>query len=250
VRLQGKVAIVTGAGSGIGKAIARQFAREGARVCLVGRRPEPLESLANELGSAALVCQADLSQLEEIAPVVARAVEAFGGVNVLVNNAATLIPGAAEDLTVEDWQETYNLNVRAVWLLSREVLPHMRRAGGGSIINVSSVLGLAGARKRAAYASSKGAVTILTKCMAVDHAPEKIRVNCICPGIVETEMVAGFINNAPDPDAARRERISLHPIGRFGQPEDIAPLAVYLASEESSWMTGAAIPIDGGYSAL
>lgn len=250
MRLQGKVAIVTGAGSGIGRAIARQFAREGASICLVGRRLEPLESLAQEIGSAAIACRADLSRVEDVAPVVARAVEAFGSLNVLVNNAATLIPGAAEDLTVEDWEATYNLNVRAVWLLSREVLPHMRRAGGGSIINISSVLGLAGARNRAAYASSKGAVTILTKCMAVDHAAEKIRVNCICPGIVETEMVAGFISNAPDPEAARRERIRLHPMGRFGKTEDVAPLAVYLASDESSWMTGAAIPIDGGYSAL
>jgi NAD(P)-dependent dehydrogenase (short-subunit alcohol dehydrogenase family) len=129
------------------------------------------------------------------------------------------------------------------------VLPHMRKAGGGSIINMSSVLGLVGARNRAAYSASKGAVTMLTKCMALDHAADKIRVNCICPAFVETELTSDFITNAPDPAAALRDRINLHPIGRLGQPQDVAGMAIYLASDESSWVTGAAFTVDGGFTA-
>jgi len=130
------------------------------------------------------------------------------------------------------------------------VLPYLRAAGGGSIINMSSVLGLVGAKNRAAYAASKGAVTILTRCMALDHAADRIRVNCICPAFVETELTQRMLQQLPDPEAERRRRISLHPIGRLGVPEDVASLAVYLASEESSWVTGAAFPVDGGFTAM
>jgi NAD(P)-dependent dehydrogenase (short-subunit alcohol dehydrogenase family) len=133
-----------------------------------------------------------------------------------------------------------------VWLLSRAVLPHMRTAGGGSIINLGSVLSLVGARNRVAYAASKGAVLQMTRAMALDHATENIRVNCICPGMVETEMIARFNMD----EAAKRQRLAMHPVGRFGQPEDIAGAAVLLASDESSWITGAAFPVDGGYTAI
>jgi NAD(P)-dependent dehydrogenase (short-subunit alcohol dehydrogenase family) len=126
-------------------------------------------------------------------------------------------------------------------------LPHFRNAGGGSIINVASVLGVLGGRNRAAYAASKGAVVLLTKSMAMDHGHEAIRVNCICPGIVETELVADFVRKAPDPQLARRTREALHAIPRFGQPDDIAGCAVFLAADESRWITGAVFPVDGGY---
>jgi meso-butanediol dehydrogenase/(S,S)-butanediol dehydrogenase/diacetyl reductase len=158
--------------------------------------------------------------------------------------------GTAEQITEEQWDETFNLNVRAVWLLSRAVLPAMRKAGGGSIINMGSVLGINGARNRAAYAPSKGAVVLLTKCMAIDYGQEQIRVNAICPSFVETDLTAAVINNAPDPNSVRAERIRVHPLGRLGQPEDIAGLAVYLASDESSWVTGSIFPVDGGYLAV
>lgn len=151
---------------------------------------------------------------------------------------------------LEQWDQTFNVNVRGVWLLSRAVLPHMRKAGGGSIINIASVLGINGARLRAAYAASKGAVVLLTKCMAVDHGHEKIRVNAICPSFIETDLTAAYIKNAADPVAVRRERVALHPLGRLGEPEDIAGLAVYLASDEASWVTGAVYPVDGGYLAV
>jgi NAD(P)-dependent dehydrogenase (short-subunit alcohol dehydrogenase family) len=249
-RLSGKIAIVTGAGSGIGRACAIMFAREGARVALVGRRRAPLEDVAAEIGSAALVCPGNVSDKSDIERIVRETVAHFGGLNVLVNNAGKLVAGSAESHTEEEWDATQNTNVRGVWLLSKAALPHMRESGGGSVINISSVLGLLGAKNRVAYAASKGAITLMSKAMALDHAHEQIRVNAICPGIVETELVAQFITNAPDPEAARKQRVALHPLGRFGKPEDIAYCAVYLASDESSWVTGAAFPIDGGYSAV
>jgi NAD(P)-dependent dehydrogenase (short-subunit alcohol dehydrogenase family) len=249
-RLKNKIAIVTGAGSGIGRACALALIREGAQVVLVGRRKNRVEDLAREAGGSALAIAADASKQDEIARVVEETVKAFGGINVLVNNAGILHAGTAEQITEAQWDETFNINVRGLWLFSRAVLPHMRKAGGGSIINVASVLGINGTRNRAAYAASKGAVVLLTKCMAIDHGHENIRVNAICPSFVETDLTAAIMSKALDPDAMRRERIGVHPIGRLGQPEDMAGLAVYLASDESSWATGAAFPVDGGYLAV
>jgi len=249
-RLKDKVAIITGAGSGIGHACALAIAREGARVALVGRRRDRLKETASEIGEAAFVLPADVSQKDEIVRVVERTVAHFGALNVLLNNAGVLHIGTAEQITEEQWDETFSVNVRGLWLLSRAVLPHMRNAGGGSIVNMASVLGINGARNRSSYAASKGAVVLLTKCMAIDHGHENIRVNAICPSFVETDLTAGVIRQAPDPGSVRRERIAVHPIGRLGQPEDIASLAVYLASDESLWVTGAAFPVDGGYLAV
>ncbi|HST11245.1 MAG TPA: SDR family oxidoreductase [Terriglobales bacterium] len=249
-RLTNKIALITGAGTGIGRAIALAFVREGAKVALLGRRTEPLELLAREAGDAALVCCADVSKQADIDRAVSEVATHFGGLNVLMNNAGVLHIGTAEQVSEDQWDQTFNVNVRGVWLLSRSVLPHMRKAGGGSIINVASVLGINGARLRAAYAASKGAVVLLTKCMAIDHGPDKIRVNAICPSFVETDLTAEVIRKAPDPSAVRRERIGVHPIGRLGEPEDIAGMAVYLASDDAGWVTGAVMPVDGGYLAV
>lgn len=246
-RLKGKIAIVTGAGSGIGRACALALAREGASVTLVGRRRKLLEEVATEIGSSALVLGADVCQKGEAERVVEQAVSHFGSLNVLLNNAGVLHIGNAEQITEEQWDDTFDVNVRAVWLLSRAVLPAMRKAAGGSIINMASVLGINGARNRAAYASSKGAVVLLTKCMAIDYGQERIRVNAICPSFVETDLTAAVINRSPDPNSVRAERVSAHPLGRLGQPEDIVGVAVYLASDESSWVTGSIFPVDGGY---
>ena len=248
-RLQGKVAIVTGAGTGIGRACALAMAREGARLALVGRRHEKLQELARDIGdsSQTITIAADVSKKPDIENLLARTVARFGSINVLLNNAGVLHIGNVEQITEEQWDETFNVNVRGLWMLSRAVLPQMRKAGGGAIINVASVLGINGARNRASYAPSKGAVVLLTKCMAIDHGHENIRVNAICPSFVETDLTAAVLRGVPDPQAVRRERITLHPLGRLGQPEDIAGLAVYLASDESSWVTGSVFPVDGGY---
>jgi meso-butanediol dehydrogenase / (S,S)-butanediol dehydrogenase / diacetyl reductase len=249
-RLKNKIALITGAGTGIGRSIALGFAGEGAEIALVGRRKEPLESVAKEAGGSPLVLAADVSKQGDIDRILTETTTRLGGINVLVNNAGILHIGTAEQITEEQWDETFSINLRGLWLLSRSVLPHMRKSGGGSIINVASVLGINGARNRAAYASSKGATILLTKCMAIDHGHENIRVNAICPSFVETDLTAEVMRRAADPEAVRRERISVHPAGRLGQPEDIAGMAVYLASDESAWVTGATLAVDGGYLAV
>jgi NAD(P)-dependent dehydrogenase (short-subunit alcohol dehydrogenase family) len=245
MRLNKKVAIITGGGSGIGKAIAVAFVREGAQVVIAGRDSKKLALAAQEIGPHCLPVTADVSNANDAQKLVSTALAKFKRIDVLVNNAAVLLPGTAESLSEEDFDQTFNVNVRGLWLLSRAVLPEMRAAGGGSIINIGSVLSLLGARNRVAYSASKGAVLAMTRAMALDHAAENIRVNCVCPGIVETELVAKFNTD----ENVRRQRLALHPAGRFGRPEDVASAAVYLASDESGWTTGSALTVDGGYSA-
>ncbi|MGZ4900155.1 MAG: SDR family NAD(P)-dependent oxidoreductase [Candidatus Angelobacter sp.] len=247
MRLAGKVAIITGGGSGIGKAIAVAFVREGAKVVIAGRDGKKLKAGAAEIGGDCLAVSADVSSARGVQKLVSAALEKFKRINILVNNAAVLLPGTAESLSEEDFDQTFSVNVRGLWLMSRAVLPHMRasKGSGGSIVNIGSVLSLVGVRNRVAYSASKGAVAAMTKAMALDHAAENIRVNCICPGIVETEMVAKFNTD----ESVRRQRVAMHPMGRFGQPDDVASAAVFLASNESGWTTGSVLTVDGGYSA-
>jgi meso-butanediol dehydrogenase / (S,S)-butanediol dehydrogenase / diacetyl reductase len=245
MRQANKTAIITGGGSGIGKAIAVAFVREGAKVVIAARDSKKLDRAAVEIGGECLAVSADVSKTSDVEKLVTATIDKFKCINILVNNAAVLLPGTAESLSEEDFDQTFNINVRGLWLMSRAVLPHMRASGGGSIVNIGSVLSLVGARNRVAYAASKGAVMAMTKAMALDHAAENIRVNCIAPGIIETEMVARFSTD----ENARKQRVALHPMGRFGRPEEIASAAVFLASDESGWTTGSVLTIDGGYSA-
>jgi NAD(P)-dependent dehydrogenase (short-subunit alcohol dehydrogenase family) len=251
-RLAGKVALITGGGTGIGRACALAFAREGARIALAGRRREPLEKVAQEIqdvGREALTQVCDVTRADEVDAVVRAIVQRFSQLNIVVNNAGALHVATIEGTSEAEFDRLMNINVKGVFLVSRAAVPELRRAGGGSIVNIGSILGLIAMKNRAAYCASKGGVTSLTKAMALDHAADKIRVNCICPSIVETELVEGLFSSQPDPEAAKQVRRDQIPLGRLGRPADVANLALFLASDESSWITGAAIPLDGGLSA-
>ena len=251
-RLSGKVALITGGGTGIGRAIALAFAREGASVAVAGRRLEKLREVINEVhkqDGAGLAMECDVTRARDVERAVQGTVERFGRVNVLVNSAGTLHVSTVEGISEEEWDRVMTVNVKGPFLMSRAVLPEFRKCGGGVIVNIGSVLGLVAVKDRAAYCASKGGVTMLTKAMALDHAHENIRVNCICPSIVETELVKGVFDQSEQGQALRKARVATIPLGRIGQPADVAETAVFLASEESSWLTGTAIPLDGGVTA-
>jgi NAD(P)-dependent dehydrogenase (short-subunit alcohol dehydrogenase family) len=251
-RLVGKVALITGGGTGIGRAIALGFAREGASVALAGRRLEKLREVTREIektGGKGLAMECDVTRSKDVERAVRGTTERFGRLNVLVNCAGALSVATVEGISEEEWDRLMTVNMKGPFLMSRAVLPEFRKCGAGAIVNIGSVLGLVAMKDRAAYCASKGGVTMLTKAMALDHAHENIRVNCICPSIVETELVKGLFDTSAQGAALRKMRIETIPLGRFGRPTDVAELAVFLASEESSWLTGAAIPLDGGLTA-
>ena len=250
-RLAGKVALITGGGTGIGRGTALAFAREGAKVAVAGRRMEKLQEVVNEIkasGGDAIAVPCDVSRAVDAQNAIRKTVETFGRLDVLVNNAGVLSVSTIEEIPEDEWDRLIDANLKGPFLMCRAALPEFRKAGGGAIVNVGSVLGLVAMKKRAAYCASKGGVTLLTKAIAIDHGHENIRANCICPSIVETELVSQLFNT-PDGDRVKRERLATIPLGRMGRPADIAELAVYLASDESSWLTGAAIPLDGGLTA-
>ena len=251
-RLAGLSALVTGGGTGMGRAIALAFAREGAKVAVAARRVDKLQGVVFEIeegGGKGLAVECDVTRGADAERAVRQTAERFGQLNILVNNAGVLSASTVEGIAEEEWERLMAANLKGPFLMSRAVLPEFRKVGGGAIVNIGSVLGLIAMKNRAAYCASKGGVTMLTKAMAVDHAHEGVRVNCICPSIVETELVRGLFDASPEGEAAKRGRIATIPLGRMGQPEDVAEMAVYLASKESSWVTGAAIPLDGGLSA-
>jgi NAD(P)-dependent dehydrogenase (short-subunit alcohol dehydrogenase family) len=252
-RLSGKVALITGGGTGIGRAIALAFAGEGASVAVAGRRVEKLKEVAQEIENqegAAIAVECDVTRAKDAERAVAETAKEFGKLNVLVNNAGMLSVSTVEGISEEEWNRLMAVNLKGPFLMSRAVLPEFRKCGGGVVVNIGSVLGLFAVKNRAAYCASKGGVTMLTKAMALDHAHENVRVNCICPSIVETELVKGLFNNSEEGEALKKARMGTIPLGRFGKPMDVAELALFLASEESSWITGAAIPLDGGLTAF
>lgn len=251
-RLSGKVAFITGGGTGIGRACAALFAREGAQVVVSSRRSEPLRSVVREIedgGGQALAVASDVTKRESVESALSGAVEYFGRLDVVVNNAGAVVVADVDHTSDTEWQHVIDVNLTGAFFVSRAALPLLRKAGGGSIINIGSALGLVARKQRAAYCASKFGMTGLTKAMALDHAHEKIRVNCICPTIVETELGMQSIAKLADPEAERRRRSSEIPLGRMGKPEDVANMAVYLACDESEWVTGAAFPLDGGFTA-
>jgi len=252
-RLAGKVALITGGGTGIGRAIAVAFAREGASVAVAGRRLEKLNEVCSQIekqGGATIALQCDVSLAKDAERAATVAAEKFGQLNVLVNNAGTLSVSTVDTISEQDWDRVITVNLKGPFLMSRAALNEFRKIGRGTIVNIGSVLGLVAMKDRAAYCASKGGVTMLTKAMALDHAHENVRVNCICPSIVETELVERLFDDSEQGKRLKQSRMGTIPLGRFGKPADVAELAVFLASEESSWLTGAAIPLDGGLTAF
>ncbi len=258
-RLKNKVAVVTGGGTGIGKAIAIIFAREGAKVVVTGRTPATLQKTVEQIkgeGNEAVYAPGDVSQASDVENMVGQAVSKFGKVDVLVNNAG--VRGSIrtiEDLTEEEWQRTFNIDAKGSWLCSKYIIPQMRKARGGSIIMVSSISASIGQTKQGCYNAAKAAQELLMKCMALDFAKDNIRVNSICPAWVETEMnreqlaeMKTHPNKIYPPGFSYNYIVkTLHPIGRLGTPEDCAWAAVYLASDESNWVTGSSLMVDGGF---
>ena len=251
-RLAGKVALITGAASGQGRAAARLFAQEGAKVVVADVAVEGGEEtvrLVKETGGEASFVAMDVSQSADVERGVRLAVQTYGGLHVLYNNAAIWRRGfdnLVTDLTEEAWEKIISVNLKGVYLCCKYGIPELIKAGGGSVINTASVAGLVGSGQPThTYAASKGGVISLTRAMAIAYAPQKVRVNVICPGGVDTPMIAPLIT-----DTGVRERFAAsHPLRRMGTPEDIAYCALYLASDESSWVTGSVFTIDGGYTA-
>jgi NAD(P)-dependent dehydrogenase (short-subunit alcohol dehydrogenase family) len=247
--LAGKVALITGGASGIGRATAVLFAREGASVVVADVNSQAGEAVAGTIvhqRGKAIFEQGDVTNAEHCERVVHRAVGEFGGIHILFNNAGIIRRASVLELTEQDWDRVMAVNVKSMFLLSRLVIPIMAKAGGGSIINMSSGWGLAGGPRAAAYCASKGAVVLLTKAMAIDHGPQNIRVNCLCPGDTDTNMLhteADQLGEATDRFLAESAR---RPLGRVGKPEEIAQAALYLASDDSSFVTGTALVVDGG----
>jgi NAD(P)-dependent dehydrogenase (short-subunit alcohol dehydrogenase family) len=247
--LSDKIALVTGAGSGIGAAIAEAFAASRARVFVTDRNQDSALATAARIGGRATPLHLDVSDEAQCARIAEQVLASAGRLDILVNNAGVGHVGTLVQTEGSDLDRLYAVNVRGVFNVSKAFLPAMLARRAGNIINMASIGGVVGIRDRLAYCTSKFAVVGLTKSMALDHALDGIRVNCICPGRVETPWVAERLAAYPDPEKARREMTATQAVGRMGRPEEIAAAAVYLASDESSFVTGSAFMIDGGWSA-
>lgn len=251
-RFHDRVAVVTGAGGGIGLATAQSFAREGACVALVDLQQDLLDqavALINEAGGRAIGICADVSKVEDAQHSAEQTAAAFGAIDVLINNAAIELYGTVVEMPEDQWDRVVAVNVRGVYLMSRFCIPHISLRGGGAIVNVASVQAFVCLPRSAAYVATKGAVVALTRAMALDHAAEHIRVNCVCPGSIETPLLKYAAEQEEDPGAAFAEWARRHPIGRIGKPEEVAAMILFLASDDASFATGAPYLVDGGLSA-
>jgi NAD(P)-dependent dehydrogenase (short-subunit alcohol dehydrogenase family) len=253
-RLQGRAALITGAGSGIGRATAELFSAEGAAVGVVDMSAEAAKETVAKItvaGGQALALVADVTSAEQVELMVAQAVSEFGRLDLLYNNAGVDSRGSVADATEDDWDRCFAVNVKGTFLCSKAAIPHLRDAGGGAIVNQGSVAGLVAVPNFAAYCAAKGAVVSLTRSMAIDLASHRIRVNAICPGTVFTPLMEPMLRARGDGDldAGLAKTLVKYPIGRLGTPEEIARVALFLSSDESSFMTGSIVTADGGMTA-
>jgi NAD(P)-dependent dehydrogenase (short-subunit alcohol dehydrogenase family) len=251
MRLKGKVAIITGAGSGLGRASAILFAKEGAKVVVAANREKDGEQTLKsiiERGGDALFVKVDVTRAADLQNVVKTAVAKYGKLDIMFNNAGTPGPGKMiADITEEEWNQVISVNLTGVFLGTKYAIPEMLKGGGGIIINVSSVAGVSPRRYTGAYAAAKAAVIQLTRVTALEYARKNIRVNCIVPGPIDTPFFTKVAGGDPGKIALFKEKVrSEVPFGRFAQPEEIAQAALFLASDEASYITGAAVPVDGG----
>jgi len=253
MRLEGKRALITGGGTGIGRATAELFSREGARVAVSGRRPKELEETVGSVrrhGASAIAVPGDVSQAEDAERMVRTTVAALGGLDILVNNAGVIVRNASvTTVAIDDWRRVVDIDLTGVFLVSRFALLEMLRGGpGGAIVNVSSISGIMGDPKAAPYNAAKGGLNLLTKNMALDYAPHGIRVNAVCPGRVATPMPRSRLRPGEDWETVLAQWGRNIPLGRVGQPEDVARAILFLASDEAEWITGTTLVVDGGSS--
>jgi meso-butanediol dehydrogenase/(S,S)-butanediol dehydrogenase/diacetyl reductase len=243
MRLKDKTAIITGGGSGIGLATARAFCKEGAKVILFGRRKEKLVSAADELGDSALIVQGDMTHNDDLDKLINKTLKNFKGIDILVNSAGLFNGASLHEISDSHWDEMMDINIRSVFQLTRRVLPTMMAQKNGSIVHISSIAGLIALPGVAAYNVSKGALNQFSRSIAVEYGSYGIRSNSICPGLIETDMTADLMKDA----SLMQEWSKEYPIGRFGKPEDVASACLFLASDESSFITGTVLPVDGGF---
>lgn len=247
--LKGKSALITGAASGIGRAIALTFAGEGASVAIADRDTTKGKSVAREieqLGRPSVFVACDVTRADDCRKAVQQTAEAFGKLDLLVNNAGIIARRSVVELDEKDWDRVMDVNVKSVYLMSKFAIPIMRAGGGGSIINTSSGWGLVGGPDAAVYCASKGAVVLLTKAMAIDFGSDGIRVNCLCPGDTDTDMLREEARQLGEAEADVLAASASRPLGRVGTPEDIARAALFLATDDSAYVSGTTLVVDGG----
>jgi NAD(P)-dependent dehydrogenase (short-subunit alcohol dehydrogenase family) len=249
MKLEGRVVVITGSASGIGRASAKEFAKEGAQVVVADINLAGAQETVKQIetaGGVALAVKTDVAVAESVQALVEQTLHSFGRINVLFNNAAIQVNKTVEDTTVEEWNREIGINLGGVFLCSKLFMPHLRNTKG-CIINMASVNGFFVEPMCAGYCATKGAIIALTKAMAIDHGKEGIRVNCICPGYIDAGLAWEYFEVQPNPAQARAAAGKLHALGRIGQPEEVGRVAVFLASEDASFMTGASIPVSGGF---
>jgi NAD(P)-dependent dehydrogenase (short-subunit alcohol dehydrogenase family) len=253
MKFKGKTILITGGTSGIGLAAARQFAAAGARVVITGRNQQKgqaaLHSLTTDLSVSVEYSTCDVKSVQQCGHLVEQILSNHSSIDVLVNNAGIMLNKSILNTNEEEWDEVLDTSLKGSFFMSKAVIPCMQKQGGGSIINVSSIFGLVGGNETAAYCAAKGGVVLLTKAMAVELAPFNIRVNCVCPGSVDTPLLRDEIDTFGDQAVVRQQFAARHPLNRISTPEEQAEVITFLASDAASFITGAAIPVDGGRSA-
>jgi len=252
ISLAGKVAVVTGATSGIGREICMRFARAGANVVGAGRRAEAGREVARAIeasGGSAFFVATDVTDPSQVERLIAQAEEEYGQVDMLVSAAGQMSAGTAPETPLELWRTLIETNLSGPFYLAKYGIPALLRAGGGTMVVIASELGLVGAREAAAYCAAKGGLVNMVRALAVDHAPQGIRINCLCPGPIDTPLLRNWFAAAPDPELLEREQLDPVPLGRLGRADEIAEAALFLASDASSYFAGSIVVADGGATA-